>query len=103
MAARGRSPVTARSSTMYSGTEAISSAASPDATCCWASATSPLPQAGSSSPDSAVVASWARVIRNARRPAPATTIRASSVPPIRNRTPPISSGGTVAMISRLAR
>ena len=68
VAVRGRSPVSARKSTIHSGTAAISSAASPDDTPCWATTTMPLPHAGSRRPESAVVPNCAGVHRNAAPP-----------------------------------
>jgi hypothetical protein len=95
--------VSARSTTIHIGTDAISSAASPDATFCWAMVTSPFPHAGSSRPARAVVPNCGQVIRNALRPANAATSSASNDPPTRNRTPLAKSGGRSAMMKRLAR
>jgi hypothetical protein len=60
--------------------------------------TRPLPHAGSNSPDSAPVASWARVSANARGPAASSTRIPSSRPPVRKREPLATSGGSDTMM-----
>src|SRR3954451_17828471 len=92
-----------RSTITYSGMDAMSSAASPDATCCSATTTSPLPHAASSTPTSAAVPNCGHVIRNPPGPEKISTATHNRNPDGTNRAPADRNGAIVSTLNRMAR
>ena len=93
-------PMVERMSTSHSGTEAMSSAASPAGTSRSATVTRPLPPAGSSRPTSPAAA---RLRGATRTRCPRAARNASmATPAIAKRAPAPSSGGTSSTITRMA-
>ena len=98
----GRSPVTVRSSTIQSGTDAISSEARPIGTS--RSATNSIAFAPSrSTPTNIAARSSFLPTRKGARPWRSVTQPAISTPARRNRTPAANTGGIVSPASSIPR